>query len=146
MKQVEPNFKPSRAEIQKRQRARKRAKQKQRPGNSAEHLAFIRQLPCIDTGSRYMVEPHHLKCLGGRGGAMRAPDRYAVPLCHRSHIYGVETVGSKNELAWFQQRGINPRKLADDLWAATGDLRLMRAVFERHWDAKPRQAKAWAKP
>lgn len=135
--ECEPNFKPSKAEQKKRARARKRKRRAERPGNSLDHLANIRRLPCIVTGKTAGTQVHHLKCCGGRGLALTAPDRYGVPLSPKAHLFGVEPMGSGNELDWFGEQGIEPIALANDLWAATGDLNAMREAWNVHWFLKP---------
>ena len=119
------NFKPEKA-------PRPRQKRK-REGNSSSHLDLIRKCPCaIPDCNDLAIQAHHLKATGERGAAMRSPDRFAVPLCVDHHLHGVELVGSKNELGWFKERGVNALQLAADLWVARGNLRRMRSVTLEH--------------
>lgn len=108
------------------------------PENSKEHQALIIQLPCCLPGckSTKLVDPHHLLSAGGRGAALRAKDRFLVPLCHEHHFYGVHlpSVGTAGELAWFADNGISePIALANGLWAVRGDLEKMMLVLMAHW-------------
>jgi hypothetical protein len=105
-----------------------------REGMSPKHLACIRALPCCITGRPAPSDPHHLKTdlAHERGIGRKATDRWTVPLAREAHE-SVERVGSRNELAWFQERGIaDPKALARDLWAVTGDLEEMKRVLWRH--------------
>lgn len=106
-----------------------------REGMSPRHLALIRQLSCCVTGRPGPNDPHHIKsgpAKAERGTSLKATDRWAVPLCREAHN-AVEDVGSRNEEEWFRARGIEDVvALATDLWAATGNLELMRAVVWAH--------------
>lgn len=130
----QPNFKRPRAE---RLADKNRDKRADRPGNSDDHLALIRKLPCCLQGCSIMPSgtAHHIKATGLRGGAMRSPDRYAIPLCWDHHINGVERQGSKNELSWLSNRGVEALDLAAALWGATGDLPKMVRIVIQHKQA-----------
>jgi hypothetical protein len=113
----------------------------EREGNSAAYLAAIRQLPCCACGAPSPSDAHHLKAgTGERGMAMKATDRYAVPLCRgpegcHTGVGGVESVGSKNETAWFAVRGVKPLLLAARLWAswtARKDVSELRRIVASH--------------
>ena len=125
------NFKPSR---EKRQKEKNRDKRKDRPGNSDDHLALVRKLPCCLHGCSILPAgtAHHIKATGLRGGATRSPDRYAIPLCWDHHINGVERQGSKNELSWLSNRGVEALDLAAALWMARGDFEKMRKIVLEH--------------
>lgn len=94
-----------------------RRRRPQREGDDPVYRRTIKQLPCCTCGAPPPSDPSHLKCGGGRGMALRAPDRLAVPQCRACHDE-LERAGSKNEVAWFAERGIDPLKLAGELWAA----------------------------
>jgi hypothetical protein len=105
---------------------------KKREGNSERHLACIRKLPCCVTLAMPGGEAHHLKAeTGTRGGAMRSVDKFTVPMAHDPHME-VENVGTRNEIAWFRERGVDPLILAADLWKATGDVARMTEVLIGH--------------
>lgn len=140
----EPNFRPTKAQRLKNKRARKRAKRARRPGNSLKHLENIRALGCIITGKTIGVQVHHLKCMGGRGGALTAPDRCGVPLHETPHLCGVELAGSRNDEMWFLERGIEPITLANELWAAQNDFGLMQKIWKEHRRLMPlKKAEYW---
>lgn len=113
----------------------KRNWRSKRDGNDKKHLANLRKLPCCVCGNPPPNTVHHLKVASERGIGLKAPDRYGIPMClHYGDDYHnqVERVGSKNELAWFAERGIDALKLAADLWRARGDLDWMkRILYER---------------
>lgn len=128
------NFKRPRAE---RLAEKVRDDHDNRDGNSQRHLELIRKLPCCVCPRVPGGEAHHLKATGLRGMGMRSPDKCAVPMCHQCHVEGVERAGSKNELAWFEKRGIEALELAAALWGATGDLpRMTKIVIEHKRDVR----------
>lgn len=109
---------------------------RRREGDSARHQALIRKLPCCITGKKPAGQVHHLKSGPARlerGIGQKATDRWGVPLCFEAHILGVELVGSRLELKWFQDRGIaDPYGLAEELWAASPDFEAMEDIVLRH--------------
>lgn len=126
------NFKPPRS-----QRGHKQSNWRaKRPGMSEEHLTCVRQLPCCICGKTPAGEAHHLRIASERGGAMKAPDKYTVPLCPEHHTLGVDRVhkvGGRLENRWFAERGIaDVLDLAAALWNTTGDLDRMKLIVEAH--------------
>lgn len=108
-----------------------------REGDSAAHLRFLRGLPCC--ACRHPSGPggeaHHLLRIGGvRGVGMKAPDRWAVPLC-RAHHDALHRDG--NEDRWFRSVGIDARALAGRLWHLTGEDDLAREALMAAWRAGP---------
>lgn len=106
-----------------------------REGNSARHLALIRRLPCCITGRPGPNDPHHIKSGPAkieRGTGRKATDRWAIPLSRDAHNE-VESIGSRNEEAWFRARGIaDVVKLAEELWAASPNFIEMERVAYAH--------------
>jgi len=105
-----------------------------RSGMAPEHLDMVRACTCCLCHVKRGVEAHHLKqgaALAERGVFLRATDRWAVPLC-RHHHRDLESVGSRNELAWFARYGVEPISLAVSLWNARGDLSKMGLVIVGH--------------
>lgn len=120
------NFKPSITERLKEKR--NRDPRADREGNCEKHLSAIRKLPCCVPGCNVVgCDPHHLKSAGERGMGLRAPDRWAVPLC-RAHHEEVERIGSRNENRWFLDRGIYCLDLAKALWGVRGDAGAMTRI------------------
>lgn len=109
-----------------------------RPGMSKNHLALIRLLPCCITGRPGPNDPHHLTsgpAAKERGVGLKATDRWAVPLSRVPHDQ-VQNIGSRNEQAWFRERGIaDVVALAAELWQATGDPAEMQRAIRRHSQA-----------
>jgi hypothetical protein len=73
-----------------------------------------------------------LKCTGERGIGKKSSNRWAVPLCSECHINGVERVGSRQEAAWFRERGILCLDLAAALHANSHSLDAMMNVLKMH--------------
>ena len=114
-------------------RVRPKSPAQKRPGKDPKHLANIRELPCCVCGAAPPSECHHVKQgTGERGMGLRSSDKWALPLCNEHHINGVERAGSRNEIAWFQARGIEPLTLARALWASKSCLEAMRNIIETH--------------
>ena len=99
--------------------------------DSQKHLALVRQLPSCLSFCSGPNDPHHLRCKGGRGAGMKAEDCWTVPLTRGEHTE-CHTVGSKKELEWFYQRGIDVSALAAELWSATGNLETMTEIVRIH--------------
>ena len=59
-------------------------------------------------------------------------NRRAIPLCYECHINGVERVGSRQEAAWFRERGILCLDLAAALYANSHSLKAMMNVLKTH--------------
>jgi hypothetical protein len=80
-----------------------------------EHLRFVAQQACLICG-RKQSDPHHLRYLQPRALGRKASDEFAVPLC-RSHHRAVHRAG--DEQAWWKAAGIDPVKVARQLWRQT---------------------------
>ena len=64
----------------------------------------------------------------------RSGDRWALPFCRPCHET-VEAIGSKNESAWFRERGMDGLRLATEIWEAWSreeTLRAMQLALFRH--------------
>jgi hypothetical protein len=80
-----------------------------------EHLRYVAQQACLICG-RKESDAHHLRYLQPRALGRKASDEFAVPLC-RSHHRAVHRVG--DEQAWWKAAGIDPVKVAHQLWRLT---------------------------
>jgi hypothetical protein len=80
-----------------------------------EHLRYVAQQACLICG-RKQSDPHHLRYLQPRALGRKASDEFAVPLC-RSHHRAVHRAG--DEQAWWRAAGIDPVKVARQLWRQT---------------------------
>lgn len=134
------NFKKPRSERVKDRKNKSALKRAKRPDNDLKHLKNIKRLPCIVSGVRHNMDPHHLKCMGERGTGMKATDKWLVPLTRAEHSK-VESIASKNEEQWFLDRGINCKLFAAELWLARGSFPQIEEVWQKHWDKKPRVLK-----
>ena len=83
-----------------------------------EHLAHVRQQPCLVCGRR-PVEAHHLTFAQDRAIARKAGDDWAVPVC-RAHHRALHAAGA--EQSWWQAQGIDPIPAAEALWRASRDV------------------------
>jgi hypothetical protein len=80
-----------------------------------EHLRYVAQQACLICG-RKQSDPHHLRYLQPRALGRKVSDEFAVPLC-RSHHRAVHRAG--DEQAWWNAAGIDPVKVARQLWQQT---------------------------
>jgi hypothetical protein len=80
-----------------------------------EHLRYVAQQACLVCG-RKQSDPHHLRYLQPRAFGRKVSDEFAVPLC-RSHHRAVHRAG--DEQAWWKAAGIDPVKVARQLWRHT---------------------------
>jgi ERF superfamily len=80
-----------------------------------EHLRYVAQQACLICG-RKQSDPHHLRYLQPRALGRKVSDEFAVPLC-RSHHRAVHRAG--DEQAWWKAAGIDPVKIARQLWRRT---------------------------
>jgi hypothetical protein len=80
-----------------------------------EHLHYVAQQACLICG-RKQTDPHHLRYLQPRALGRKASDEFAVPLC-RSHHRALHRVS--DEQAWWKAAGIDPVKVARQLWQQT---------------------------
>ena len=77
-----------------------------------EHLAFVRQLPCLSCGAAAPNDSHHVGGLAhGKAMALRVNDRWTIPLCRRCHEH--VTFTDRHYLA---DTGIDERAVARQLW------------------------------
>ena len=77
-----------------------------------EHLRFVASQPCLICG-RSPSHAHHVRYAQSRGLSLKVSDEFTVPLCaiHHHHIH---TTGKERE--WWQERNIDPLKVASSLW------------------------------
>jgi hypothetical protein len=80
-----------------------------------EHLRSVAKQACLICG-RKPCDPHHLRYLQPRALGRKASDEFAVPLC-RVHHRAVHR--ARDERAWWQAAGIDPVKIARELWQDT---------------------------
>ena len=80
-----------------------------------EHLRFVASQPCLICG-RSPSHAHHVRFAQSRGLSLKVSDEFTVPLCaiHHHHIH---TTGKERE--WWQERNIDPLKIANTLWQQT---------------------------
>jgi ERF superfamily len=77
-----------------------------------EHLRLVAQQACLACG-RKPSDPHHLRFMQPRALGRKVSDEFAVPLCRTHHR---EAHRAGDERAWWEQIGIDPVKVARELW------------------------------
>jgi hypothetical protein len=77
-----------------------------------EHLRFVASQPCVICGRR-PSHAHHVRYAQCRGLSLKVSDEFTVPLCAIHHHY-IHTTGKERE--WWQERSIDPLKVASELW------------------------------
>src|SRR5688500_1721865 len=101
---------------------------RKRPRAKADaHLAWIRTLPSLITGSRVHSEAAHIRYADPTWGKLftakgqKPDDKWAVPLSAELHRSGPEAQHDENERQWWTKHGIDPCQVAAALWSASGD-------------------------
>ena len=82
-----------------------------------EHLRFVASQPCLICG-RVPSHAHHIRYAQSRGIALKVSDEFTVPLC-AIHHHRIHTTGKERE--WWQERNIDPLKVAMSLWQRSRD-------------------------
>ena len=77
-----------------------------------EHLRFVASQPCLICG-RSPSHAHHMRYAQSRGLSLKVSDEFTVPLC-AIHHHSIHTTGKEQE--WWQERNIDPLKIANALW------------------------------
>src|SRR5262249_4826518 len=92
----------------------------------AQHLAFVRQLPCVACGKAAPSDAAHVRTGTDGGVGIKPGDRYAVPLCTTCHTKQ-HRVG---ELTFWSALRFDPLNVAFRLWTVSPDLEAgQRTVF-----------------
>ena len=79
------------------------------------HLKFVASQPCVVCG-RQPCDPHHVRFAQPRAIGLKVSDEFTVPLC-RGHHRELHQAG--NETTWWENRKIDPLKIANELWEQT---------------------------
>ena len=92
----------------------------------AQHLGFVRQLPCVACGKAAPSEAAHVRTGTDGGVGVKPGDRYTVPLCTVCHAKQ-HRIG---ELTFWSALRIDPINVALRLWTVSADLQAgERTVF-----------------
>ena len=84
-----------------------------------EHLRFVASQPCVICG-RSPSHAHHVRYAQSRGLSLKVSDEFTVPLC-ATHHHHIHTTGKERE--WWQERNIDPLKIAKALWQQSREQR-----------------------
>jgi len=98
-----------------------------------DHLAFIRQLPCIWCNAYEVIAAHIRKGTDG-GTGLKPGDCWTVPLCNKDHAEQ-HRIG---EPAFFGNMD-DVRQLARNLWLLSGDIGACMQVIH-NWRTKRKPA------
>ena len=91
-----------------------------------QHLAFVRQLPCVACGKAAPSEAAYVRTGTDGGVGMKPGDRYAIPLCTACHAKQ-HRVG---ELTFWSPLRVDPVNVALRLWTISADVKAgERTVF-----------------
>jgi hypothetical protein len=103
-----------------------RRKSKPDSRRRAQHLAFVRQLPCVACGKAAPSEAAHVRTGTDGGVDVKPGDRYTVPLCTVCHAKQ-HRIG---ELTFWSTLRIDPVNVALRLWSVSADIKAgERTVF-----------------
>jgi hypothetical protein len=86
------------------------------------HLKFVAREPCLVCG-RKPCDPHHLRFAQKRALGRKVSDEFCVPLC-RTHHRELHRAG--NEALWWENRVLDPLRIARKLWQHTRQERAAR--------------------
>src|SRR5947209_4288206 len=91
-----------------------------------QHLAFVRQLPCVVCGKAAPSDAAHVRSGSDGGAGIKPSDRYSVSLCTYCHALQHQF----GELAFWSTVRIDPLNVAFRLWTVSGDIKAgERIVF-----------------
>jgi hypothetical protein len=76
------------------------------------HLRFVATHACLVCG-REPSDPHHVRFAQPKGLGQKVSDEFVVPLC-RTHHREVHNTGKEQD--WWTKNGIDPIKIASELW------------------------------
>ena len=105
------------------------ARPKRKPSlrRRAQHLAFIRQLPCVACGAAAPSEAAHVRSGSDGAAGMKPSDRYSVPLCSSCHALQHQF----GELTFCGTLRIDPLNVAFRLWTVSGDIKAGERILFR---------------
>jgi hypothetical protein len=99
-------------------------RQRRPPVKDRDHLALVRQLPCIICGDDTTVEAAHIRYSDSRAGKLntgmqqKSDDKFALPLCGKHHR---QQHDHGDERSWWAEQGIDPIFYALAIYASDGE-------------------------
>jgi hypothetical protein len=102
-------------------------KRRPNPKRAAQHLAFVRLLPCLACGRLGPSQAAHVRKGTDGGTGTKPADRYTVPACAACH--GIQH--RRGEITFWGELGLDPLNIALRLWTVSGDEDAGRRLIER---------------
>jgi len=90
-------------------------------------VRFVASQPCLICG-RAPSHAHHIRYAQSRGLSLKVSDEFTVPLC-ATHHRQIHTTGKEH--AWWQERNVDPLKVAADLWQQSREVSQAAATADR---------------
>ena len=86
-----------------------------------DHLRYVAEQPCLVCGRR-PSQAHHLRFAQPRAMGRKSSDEWVVPLC-ATHHRSLHDCG--DEVAWWEDKSMDPREKAERLWKIHRDIGLI---------------------
>jgi len=103
-----------------------RRKGKLDPRRSWQHLALVRQLPCVVCGKAAPSAAAHVRSGSDGAAGLKPSDRYSLSLCSNCHALQHQF----GELTFWSAVRVDPFNVAFRLWTVSGDIKAgERIVF-----------------
>ena len=93
----------------------------------ANHLSFVRQLPCVVCGKAAPSEAAHVRSGSDGGAGIKPSDRYSVSLCTDCHALQHQF----GELRFWSVLRLDPLNVALRLWTISGNLKAGEKIVFR---------------
>lgn len=85
----------------------------------AKRLSAIRLLPCVECGASPRSQAAHSNFgIHGKGKALKADDKYTIPLCHECHSSLDQNLSQQTrqqQLDWFNNKLAFINEVLDDI-------------------------------
>ena len=92
-----------------------------------QHLAFVRQFPCVACGKAPPSQAAHVRSGSDGGAGIKPSDRYCVSLCTDCHALQHQF----GELRFWSVLRLDPLNVALRLWTISGDLKAGQRIAFR---------------
>ena len=96
-----------------------------------DHCKRIRECPCVICGMP--AECSHVRMSSSEYGKTNGrDDKWVLPLCAGHHRLYPDAQHNSGEAIWWVRRGIDPLKIAQELWNNRDDLEIMKYICGIH--------------